>query len=70
MCDANAEMRKRTGSIDGDKLDAFLYVLARDHLPVGVLEEIITDMTPGIVDFQFTNGYLARYAQDLKARLL
>lgn len=64
-------MRARTGRVDDDRpLVAFLYLLARDHLPTGVIEEAAAgriDKSRGRT--QFTNGHLARWAQDLARRL-
>lgn len=40
----NIAMRERSGSINSNsKLVSFLYLLMRDHLPAGVIEEIIRD---------------------------
>lgn len=65
----NIAMRERSGSINSNsKLVSFLYLLMRDHLPAGVIEEIIRDAEE-TTDCQFTNGWLAKYAEDLKDRL-
>lgn len=49
------------------KLDAFLYLLMRDHLPPGVVAGIVKDLTGG--QCNFTNGWLARYAEYLACDL-
>lgn len=65
--DENAALRARSGSvIDDDPLVRFLYLLMRDHVPSGVVEGIVQ---PESTVIQYTNGHLARYAQDLAARL-
>lgn len=51
------------------RLIDFLYILARDHLPVGTLESIMFDQ----VDTEpssYCNCYLEEYARDLADRLL
>ena len=65
----NEAQRKRTGNVDDDRpLVGFLYELMRDHLPVGVVERIARNSAyTGTTSF--TNGHLARYAQDLAERL-
>lgn len=70
----NRRMRAASGRVnDHSPLVAFLYELARDHVTTGVLEERIDRLSqnydplgPG---FMFTNGYLARWAQDAAKRL-
>lgn len=51
-------------------LVAFFYELMRDHLPVGKVEQLVQNCEMGpdkaVV---FTNGALARYAQELVKRL-
>lgn len=59
----------RSGSVnDKDPLVTFLYILMRDHLPTGIVEEIVEKHTyhDGMT---YTNGWLAEYAQDLAERL-
>jgi hypothetical protein len=48
-------------------LVSFLYELMRDHVPPGVVEGILDDR--GAIETTFTNGWLARYAQDVARRL-
>jgi len=65
--DENEALRERSGAVfDDDPLVSFLYLLMRDHVPAGVVEGIVRPRD-GVT--HFTNGHLARYAQDLAARL-
>ncbi len=53
---------KASGSvvINKDKLTCFLYLLMRDHVPPGQ----VADLMNGIGDdCNYTNGWLAKYAQ-------
>lgn len=73
----NLRMRAASGRVDDFRpLVAFLYEVARDHLTTGVLEERIDRIAEHArpVDgergpFRFTNGWLARWAQDAADRL-
>jgi hypothetical protein len=61
-------LRERSGHIEMDsKLVAFLYELMRDHLPPGVVERLVQDSQ--ISECLYTNGWLAKYAEDLANRL-
>lgn len=63
------EMRKRTGSVKScDPLVSFLYILMRDHVTPGTVEKIM-EQHIGYGECIFTNGHLARLAQDVKDRL-
>jgi hypothetical protein len=67
-------MRKRSGCVNGTtRLVSFLYELLRDHVTIGDVEAIVLQLernppTPESPDY-FTNGWLARYAEDLAQRL-
>ena len=62
-------MRIRTGCVtDDSRVVSFLYDLLRDHLPAGTVEALVQAAMQTPVTF--TNGHLARYAQDVAARLL
>ncbi len=64
----NIALRERSGSVDiNSKLVSFLYQLMRDHLSSGVIEEIVRESENP--DVQYTNGWLAKYAEDLANRL-
>ena len=73
MSKYSAAIRKRSGEVSsGDPLVAFLYLLARDQLPMGVIEEIVgedvlKEAPPR--EFRFSNGWLANWAKDLASRL-
>lgn len=62
-------LRERSGSVTIDsRLVSFLYELMRDHLPAGVVEEIVmASETDSVVTY--SNGWLAKYAEDLAKRL-
>lgn len=56
-------LREKSGNIDSDdKLISFLYILMRDYLPVGSVEEILQNHVNDKTS-QFTNGWLAEYAR-------
>lgn len=62
-------LRLRSGSIKiNSRLVSFLYELMRDRLPPGVVEELVQNAEdePEIV---YTNGWLAKYAEDIANRL-
>lgn len=64
-----SELRERSGEVDStDPVVALLYVLLRDHLPAADIEEAVQQVDKGDA-FMFTNGWLARYAIDLRERL-
>jgi hypothetical protein len=65
------EMRYRSGQVTiTDDLVSFLYTLIRDHVPPGIIEEILLDMTPGKGKAtEYCNGWLASYAKDIADRL-
>ena len=68
MADETAELRKRSGTEESDDgVVCLLYLLMRDHLPVGVVETLVRACSS---ESAFTNGYLERYAKDLRARIL
>lgn len=65
-------MRVRSGNVDSsDPLVGFLYVLIRDHLTPGKIEEMMenhVEVSRG-KEINFTNGWIALYARDVAARL-
>jgi hypothetical protein len=65
----NQALRKRSGevSLDGSKLTSFLYQLMRDHVPAGVVEQLVCDAKDA--DVSYSNGWLAKYAKDVADRL-
>ena len=66
--DETKALRERSGSVKiNSKLVSFLYELMRDHLPPGKVEELVrASQDPDCI---YTNGWLAKYAQDLANRL-
>lgn len=64
-----SNLRERSGSVNIDsRLVSFLYELMRDHLPTGVVEEIVL-ASENESSVNYTNGWLAKYAEDLALRL-
>lgn len=62
-------MRKRSGTVKiNSRLVSFLYELMRDHLPPGVVEEIVM-ASEDEPECLYTNGWLAKYAEDISNRL-
>ena len=62
-------LRERSGSVTIDShLVSFLYELMRDHVPPGIVEEVMRK-TMGPSEVVYTNGWLARYAEDVASRL-
>jgi hypothetical protein len=53
------------------KLQTFLYILLRDHLPFGEVEKIIADHIEAAAGLEmlFTEEKMAEYAASLAARL-
>lgn len=67
--DSNDQLRERSGHITIDsRLVSFLYELMRDHVPVGTVEFIVRSSENG-QPTTYTNGWLAKYAEDLANRL-
>lgn len=60
---------KRSGCVtSSDPLVSFLYLLMRDHVTPGYLEELVRSSKPD-EESQYTNGWLATYAIDMARRL-
>lgn len=68
---ANAALRERSGEVNSqDPLVSFLYILLRDHVPAGVVEGIMQNhVEVAEINTEFCNGFIARYARDVAARL-
>lgn len=65
----NFALRERSENVKiNDKLTSFLYQLMRDYVPAGVVEEMVMQSEDN-VETLYTNGWLARYAEDLANRL-
>lgn len=67
------QMMVRSGNVhDPRPLVAFLYYLARDQMPVGDIETILIrlrELERDFGEYGFTNGWIARWAQDAAERL-
>lgn len=65
----NKIMRKKSGNINyTDKLTAFLYILMRDSVTPGRIEEILINHIDE-AEQEYTNGWLAKYANYVAERL-
>jgi len=63
------ETRNASGRVDSkSKLTAFLYLLMRDELTCGKVVALVK-MTEEGEKFEFTNGWLAKYAAHLALKL-
>lgn len=61
-------MRLASGSVTStDPLVTFFYILSRDYMTPGEIEEIL-EKHVSLKTVQFTNGWLALYAKDLAMR--
>ena len=69
---AEAEMRAASGAVDDDRpLVALLFVLMRDHVTPGCMEEVFENHV-AVADGktqEYSNGWLARHAQNLADRI-
>lgn len=66
-----SEMREKSGNVHSkDPLVSFLYILMRDHLTAGDIENIMVNhVADAQSDCSFSNGWLANYAKDIASRL-
>jgi len=63
-----AALYKRSGSVQiNSKLVSLLYSLLRDYVQPGDMEKLVRECSDG--DVLYTNGWLAKYAEDLANRL-
>lgn len=66
----NEETRRASGSVNSeDPLVLFFYLLLRDHMLAGKVEELVMEVERASLPAVFTNGGLATYAHDLAARV-
>lgn len=64
----NDDLKKYSGNVKiDDKLTSFLYELMRDHVTPGKVEDLVRKSQ--ISDAEYTNGFLARYAEYLSNKL-
>jgi hypothetical protein len=64
-------IRERSGNVSSsDPVVSFLYVLMRDYVPTADVEEIMQKIAGcSKEETQFSNGWLAQYAEDVASRL-
>lgn len=65
-------LRTASGTVtSSNPMVCFLYLLARDLAPLGEIEELLGDVEIAGMQgsCQFTNGWLAQWAQDAAYRL-
>jgi hypothetical protein len=69
----NDRLRTRSGKVrSSDPLVSVLYTLVRDHIQPGTLEKVIQEeetIRETHHTMQYSNGYLARYCEDVAARI-
>lgn len=69
----NEEVRIASGEFKStDPLTLLFYLLMRDKLPAGEVEQIIMDMEKSLAkneSVEYTNGWLAQYAFNLSSRI-
>jgi hypothetical protein len=64
-----SDIREVSGEVRStSRLVSFLYSLMRDHLPCGVVEELVKGATPD-KETLYSNGWLASYAEHLANRI-
>ena len=67
---ASKTMKKDSGEVKSDdKLMCFLYLLGRDHMPLGVIENIMLKISDEKGAVEYSNGWLANYSQNVANRL-
>jgi hypothetical protein len=65
------ELQEASGSVTyTDALTKFFYTLISEHLPAGVVEKLVFSIIYDSGDEVFTNGWLAKYANNLSEQLL
>jgi len=71
MEERNKRLRKASGEVDyKDRLTCFLYLLMRDDLPAGKVEQIVREAASSKGKCMFSNGWLAQYAHNLSKELI
>ena len=70
MVNSSATTAGDAAAVPIDNLHMFFYLLLRDHLPAGVVEELVWKIeTASGKKIHFSNMLLARYAETLAARI-
>lgn len=68
--EAIERMRVASGSVSSsDRIVILFYHLLRDHLTPGQVETLVQEVESFDDEALFTNGWLARYAQNLRDRM-
>lgn len=66
-------IRERSGKVDSkSKLVAFIYLIMRDHVPPGEIEELMREhvhLIKADENVEFSNGWMAEHAKDVARRL-
>jgi len=68
----NAIMREASGNVQSEcKLTSFFYELLRDHVTISDVESLVRRVIsePAGVNYVYTNGWLAKYAENVVKRL-
>lgn len=61
IAESNRRIKAASGTVVGtDRLQMVLYLLMRDHLPCGVVEELVARSKE--CNTEYSNGWLAQYA--------
>ena len=64
------QIKERSGNVaDSQKIVALLYILMRDDICCGRIEELTKELESCEPPIHFSNGWLAKYAQDVFNRL-
>jgi len=67
----NATMREASGNVQIEcKLTSFFYELLRDHVPIAKVESLVRRVSNEPAGVVYTNGWLAKYAENVVKRLL
>jgi cobalamin biosynthesis protein CobT len=72
LCVENEILKDLSGHVEyNDQLTCFIYLLMRDHLTPGDIQQILSESIHQEGEFSntFTNGYLAKYAHHVALRL-
>lgn len=51
-------------------LTVFFYLLMRDHLPAGAVQQLVNDSTERVTDWQLSSAHIGRQAEQLRAQML
>ena len=67
----NDMLRDASGKVDlSGRLVGFLYDLMRDHVPPGKVESLLRQQMGPWKNVKYSNGWLAKYANDVATELL